>query len=54
MNQRQNEIATQAVADIVREAMSDREKPSAEELKTLAVDAAKAISAAFAVFDSAI
>ena len=51
MNERQKEIASQAIAQIVQDAAVGRDALSDEKLKTVAVNAAKAMSAAFAELD---
>ena len=53
MNVAQKEIASQAIADIVRDAVSGRDVPSEKCLCELAENAAKAIAAGFSVFDKA-
>ena len=51
MNERQKEIAEQAIAGIVQEAVSGREMPTEQELRSLAENAAKAIAAGFSALD---
>lgn len=47
MNELQREIAAQAIADIVRDAVSGKDVPSEQALRELAENAAKAIAAGF-------
>lgn len=48
MNEDQLRIAAGAVADVVRDAISSKDRPTAEDLKKLAEDVAEAIAAGFA------
>jgi hypothetical protein len=47
MSPQQLDIAAHSISDIVREACSGKEAPSAEKLKKLAEDAADALIAGF-------
>lgn len=48
MTKEQKEIVLQTVSGVVQEALSRTRPPSGREVKELAVDAARAMSAAFA------
>lgn len=54
MNERQKEIASQAIAEIVHEAVSGRDVPNEAELKQIAENAAKAIGAGFSALVAAV
>lgn len=53
MNEQQKRIAEEAIAEIVRDAVSGREVPTGQQLKELAENAAKAIAAGFSALDGA-
>ena len=53
MSVAQNEIAAQAIADIVRDAVSGKDVPSEQALRELAENAAKAIAAGFSALGKA-